>query len=436
MAGKLRRLAELGSLGAGATRAWLKRATPGEQARDLARSLGRMRGVAQKAGQQLALLASHLDLPEDVQQALGSLHAGGETVPFERVRAAVEQELGGRLDDHFVAFDPHPLGTASLAQAHAARTRDGRAVVVKVLHDGVEEALEADLLAIRAFLRTGRVVGGRDPGEVRDVLDEVEARLREELDYLHEAANIEVFAAAFAGDPRVRLPRTVPALCTERVLTMDRVAGVDVDTFTSRASDEVRQQSGTWLAELFFESVFRHRLLHADPHPGNYLFDDDGTIGLVDFGCTKRFDEFFLGAYGRALLAALDDDRSAALEACRALGCWTGDDRAAGEALWRFLDTLVAPWRHGESTIGHGEPDLLVRMRPAAEALWRYPEVRGSRDMLFLHRALGGMYGMARKVRVRGDWGALLRLHLGHAVAVAEGQVTSASDPPPRAPRR
>ncbi len=82
-------------------------------------------------------------------------------------------------------------------------------------------------------------------------------------------------------------------------------------------------------------------------------------------------------------------------------GCWTGDDRAAGEALWRFLDTLVAPWRHGEST---------MRVRPAAEALWRCPEVRGSRDMLFLHRALGGMYGVARKVRVRGDyWGALLR---------------------------
>lgn len=393
-------------------------------ARDLADSLGSLKGAAMKVGQQASLMASVMDLPDEVQHALGKLHNEAEPVPFATVREVLGTEWEAPIDEVLAELDPAPLGTASLAQAHAARLPTGEAVVVKVLHPGVLEGLEADLLALRAVLRSGRLFG-RSRKELDGVLHEVEARLREEVDYLQEATNLADFACALEGDLRVRVPRPVLPLCTERVLVMDRIHGVSLDTFLATASPEARQRAGTTLAELFFEMAFGHRMLHADPHPGNYLFQPDGTVGLLDFGCVKRFDEFFLGAYARVALAALDDDRERTLEACRALGVWEGDTPEAGDAIWAFCDAALSPWRQGPCVLGRGE-NLIVRCRAAGERIWAHPEVMGVPDMLFLHRALAGLYTMARRLEVEADWAALMRTHLGAAVARAEGRAPSA----------
>jgi predicted unusual protein kinase regulating ubiquinone biosynthesis (AarF/ABC1/UbiB family) len=425
--GTLSRLAGLGSLVGrtttryvqGRVRGALGRAEPDEatvQVREVVAQLSRLKGAAMKAGQQLALLAVHLDLPPEIRAALGTLHAAAEPVPFERIRAAIEASLGASIESHFAELSPTPLGTASLAQAHAARLKDGRRVVVKVLHDGVTDAVEADLLAFRTLLRSGRVLVGRDPREVEDIVAEVEERLREELDYLQEAVHIEAFGRLFAADPGVIVPVHVPALCTDRVLVMDHVPGRPLDAFVASADRATRQRAGEHLADWFFRGTFHHHLLHADPHPGNYLFGDDGRIGVVDFGCVKRFDPYFLAVYARTVLAALEGDRDGALEGCLDLAIWDGADAAAGDAIWGFCDALVRPWRDGPTVIGPGEEDLVVRLRPASERLWQFPSVRGARDLLFLHRSLAGMYAMARVLEVRGDWGGLLRRHLSVAI--------------------
>lgn len=388
-----------------------------DRVREVVASLSKLKGAAMKAGQQLAVLAVHLDLPEDIRKSLGTLHASAEPIPFDTIRRAVEGSLEGRLDTLFRSFDPVPLGTASLAQAHAAVLPDGRQVVVKVLHDGVAASVEADLLAFRTLMRTGKVLSNRNPQEIDDIVSEVEERLREELDYLQEAVHIDAFSRLFAGDPGIVVPGLVPSLCTERVLTMDRVPGAPLDLFVARADAATRQRAGERLADWFFRGTFHHHLLHADPHPGNYLFDDDGRVGVVDFGCVKKFDPGFLAIYARTVLAALDGDRDGALEGCADLGVWDGRESGSAEAVWGFCDAIVTPWRGGPSTIGPGEVDLVVRLRPAAERLWKYPSVRGAKDMLFLHRSLSGMYAMARQLEVRDDWGEVLRRHLGVAIA-------------------
>lgn len=416
--GTLDRWVGLGALVGSSARRYLRHRVagapedPAEAVRDAVARLSRLKGAAMKAGQQLAQLAVHLDLPDDVRTTLETLHARAEPVPFADVRRAIEASLGGPLGEHFATFDEVPLGTASLAQAHAATLPDGRAVVVKVLHPGVGEAVEADLLAFRTLLRGGQLWVRRDPREIEEVITEVEERLREELDYLQEAVNVEQFGERFRGDPGVVIPRLVHALCTDRVLVMDRVPGRPLDDFLATADRATRQRAGERLADWFFRGAFGHRLLHADPHPGNYLFGDDGRIGVVDFGCVKRFEPSFLATYGATVLAALDRDPDGVLEGCLELGVWDGRDAEAGRAIQEFCEALVAPWRGGPTVIGPGEEDLVVRLRPAAERLWRFPSVRGARDMLFLHRALAGMYAMARRLEVRGDWGALLREHL------------------------
>jgi len=134
-----------------------------DNAEHVVETLGHLKGAAMKVGQAIAAASVNLDLPEDVQSALARLNDRAEPVPFDEIRRVLEAELGGRIEDRFDAFDPAPLGTASLAQAHAARLPDGREVVVKVQHAGVADSVSSDLAAMRAILIAGRMVG-RDRG--------------------------------------------------------------------------------------------------------------------------------------------------------------------------------------------------------------------------------------------------------------------------------
>ncbi len=394
-----------------------------DNAERVAETLGKLKGAAMKLGQSMALAAQSLDLPEEVGGLLSKLNAEGEPVPFDEIRASVEAELERPLGEAFASFDPAPLGTASLGQAHAATLHDGTHVVVKVLHRGVDRSVDTDLFALKTVLIGSRVMR-RDRAEMDALFAEIQERLEEELDYLREAANIELFRALYADDPRVNIPRTHPAWCTERVLTMDRLPGVPLDAFLRDASPEARQRAGVTLANLYYEMAFTHRALHADPHPGNYLFEPDGTVSLLDFGCVKRFDEFWIGNYARAALAGLSGDKAAFLENVRRIDGWHGNDPRAGDVLWRFADTLSGPYRSGEYTIGSHDDSMLERIRPIVVELTRYPEITMPRDLIFLHRSLGGLYALARRLHVTHDFGALLRRHAEHAIARADGRLS------------
>lgn len=437
--GRLSRLAKLGSLTSKVTSSYLgsrvrdvfrdeemrKKAREKlhvDNAREIVRTVGRMKGAAMKLGQQMAVAAKSLDLPDEVADTLGKLHSDAEPVPFTTIREDLEQQLERPLSELFADFDEAPLGTASLGQAHVARLPDGTEVVVKVLHRGVEDTLDADMLALKAVLLSGRVLR-RDKQEIEDAFAEIHARLSEELDYLQEAANIQAFHDVIGDDPRLRLPRLHPSLCTERVLVMDRLPGVHLDAFLKTASPEARQRAGVTLAHTYYGCVFRHRMLHADPHPGNYLFEDDGRVGLVDFGCIKRFDEFWVGTYARAAVAAVRGDREVALSAAAELGAWDGTTPGDGDIIWDFCDAVAMGLRGGEITLGAGHEAFLEQMRPVIKRFVLTPSVRVPKDVLFLHRSLAGLYSLARQLEVTADFGEIMLDHAEHAIARAEGRL-------------
>lgn len=392
------------------------------QARAMAQRMGRLKGAAMKVGQQVAVLASQMDLPDEVQEALGTLHADAEPVPFSTIERTLQDEFQIPLSSLFSSIDRVPLGTASLAQAHAATLVDGRSVVVKVQHEGVRESVDHDLLAVRGMLLAGRAFG-RDRRELDDIFDELRTRLHEELDLLQEAVNLQHFSEMYGEDPRFCIPRHVPSLCTERVLTLDRVYGQTLDVFAVSASDEARHRAGLAMGDLFLESAFVHRVLHADPHPGNYLFTEDGTLGLLDFGCVKRFNPFFIGSYARMVRATLDRDNSAILSAAIEMGAWDGEGDEAGQVILDFCDAIMDPIRDNAlHRIGGAHDTVTERVRPIVERMFRHPQIRGPRDIIFLHRTLGGMYALARQVRVEDRWEQRIRPVLEHAIDVAEGR--------------
>jgi predicted unusual protein kinase regulating ubiquinone biosynthesis (AarF/ABC1/UbiB family) len=385
-------------------------------------TMGSLKGAAMKVGQSLAQVVDGLDLPEEIAGILGQLNDKAEPIPFPVIRDAVEAELEGSITKLFSGFDEEPLGTASLAQAHAARLPDGTPVVIKVLHQGIENSVDSDLAALKSILLTGRLLR-RDRKEVDEVFSEVRARLQEELDYYQEAANLEQFHASMAHIDGVTIPKTHPRYSTQRVLTMDRLTGRSMADFLKTATPEAKQRAGDLLTISFHDMFYRQRALHADPHGGNYLFRPDGGVGILDFGCVKRFDVYWVGHYAQMARALIHRDQETFLSKAREIAI-LGDGSAESEQLlWTFGQTICSPLQQEQFTCGIGEQDVMREVRKMVPQILRHPNLRSPGELVYLHRSLGGIYAMLRDLRHTHRYNATCLAYTGHAIQVAEGRV-------------
>ncbi|HXN37994.1 MAG TPA: AarF/UbiB family protein, partial [Solirubrobacteraceae bacterium] len=178
-------------------------------------------------------------------------------------------------------------------QVHEARLRDGREVAVKIQYPGVADAIRADLKnaeLLAAFVSL--VFGGLSPRklsfDLRGVARELSVRIAEELDYRLEAAYQAEFAEHYCGHPFIHVPEVVAELCTGRVLTQQLARGLCWSDALD-AGQKLRDQWAEAIHRFAYGSYKRIYLFNADPHPGNYLFHEDGSVSFLDFGCVKRF---------------------------------------------------------------------------------------------------------------------------------------------------
>lgn len=425
MATKFSRMAQLGALTTRVSSAYLGNKVAGifqgeetrkasldrthqQSAERIVASLGSLKGAAMKVGQAIAQMADGYGLPQEAIAALGKLHDKAEPVPFDVVKRRVESELAGGLDTLFASFDPEPIGTASLGQAHGARLPDGTDVVVKVLHEGIDGSVHADLGALRAMLTAGRVLR-RPKEEVDAIFEEIEQRLAEELDYRLEAANLMEFRAFFRDDPNVTIPLVHAGWSTSRVLTMERLAGRPLAVFAATATPAAKQQAGVTLARASMRMQYGLRAVHADPHPGNYLFTPDGKVGILDFGCVRRLDLDWISSYGECGLAVRNHDREALLDASVRIRALTHrGDKDAEAVLWDLCRAIGKPFAKGPPYQLGGEADdvqdIIAGLVPrllAASAL------RSPHEFVFLHRALGGIYQILKQLKAQADWGGI-----------------------------
>ncbi|MFT5685436.1 MAG: putative unusual protein kinase regulating ubiquinone biosynthesis (AarF/ABC1/UbiB family) [Myxococcota bacterium] len=403
-------------------RAASMRKTHLENAERVVATMGSLKGAAMKVGQSLAQVVEGMDLPPEMASILSQLNDKAEPVPFPLIRASVESELEGTLAERFAAFDEEPLGTASLAQAHAARLPDGTPVVVKVLHEGIEDSVGSDLGALKSLLITSRMLK-RDRSEIDDIFAELHDRLEEELDYYREAANLEEFHRSMAGINGVSIPKTHPKWCTGRILTMDRLTGRPMTEFLKIATPEAKTRAGNLLAESFHDMFYRQRALHADPHAGNYLFRSDGGVGILDFGCVKRFDLYWTGQYARMAQAIVDARQADFYPLARGLEILGPGTPESESVLWRLSQTVCYPLTQSSYRCGTPEDNVMMEVRRQVPGVLRHPNLRSPREIVFLHRALGGIYNMLRLLGHEMNYSAMFRRYTDHAIAVAEGRV-------------
>jgi len=254
-------------------------------------------------------------LPEDVAQEFSKLQDRVPPFPGEQARTIIEDAFGKKIDEIFLEFDETPLASASIAQVHAAKMKDGREMIVKVVRPDVEEIIRRDLglmyfLAEKAERYT---VDGRRLGPV-NVIAEFEKTLLGELDLMREAANASQLRRNFADSDKLYVPEVCWDLTHKNVMVMERISGIPVDDIESLKAAGVDLK---WLAEagveIFFTEVLRDSFFHADMHPGNIFVSPPepgkpAKIMVVDFGIMSSLSEFDQRYLAENFMAFLDRD--------------------------------------------------------------------------------------------------------------------------------
>ncbi|MGH9186493.1 MAG: ABC1 kinase family protein [Acidimicrobiales bacterium] len=282
--------------------------------------LGGMKGAVMKLGQMVSILGDNL--PGPYREVLRGLQASAPPMSYELAAGVVNAELGHEPEVLFRRFSREPIAAASIGQVHRADLDDGTPVAVKVQYPGVDVAISADL--DNAFLLTN-VAKMMAPGmEPEPLIDELRARIGDELDYRLEASNQEEFRLAYEGHPFVRVPRVFPDYSARRVLTSEWVEGRSFYDLLEAPQDE-RDLVGEKLFRFWMGSVGTMRFFNADPHPGNYFFRPDGAIWFLDFGMVKRFGPAVIEGMVGQIRALRSGDPARVREAMVAYGWFKPD---------------------------------------------------------------------------------------------------------------
>jgi ubiquinone biosynthesis protein len=277
-------------------------------------ALGELGPTFVKFGQ---IVSSRRDLVTDEYYLeLCKLQTQVPPIPAAEAKAIIAEELGRPISDVFKRFQDKPVGSASIAQVHAARLSDGTKVAVKVQRPDIEEVIELDLamlLDLARFMdRHVPEISGVNP---IGVVMEFSSILRKELDFSNEALNIERFGAQFADNPWIKVPTLYREFTTSRVLTMEFLSGrniMDVAALERKGIDPA--ELAEHITELIYLQIFEYGFFHGDPHPGNMLVLPGGVTGLLDYGMMGTFSPPFRSSIAHLIAGLAERDHQQVMD--------------------------------------------------------------------------------------------------------------------------
>ena len=277
-----------------------------QHAEDLRVILGGLKGPMMKVAQFLSTIPE--GLPEEYAQELSQLQANAPSMGAAFVRRRMQGELGADWARRFGTFNLNAAAAASLGQVHRATLPDGQEVACKLQYPDMPSTMEADLRQLRLAMAVFRRMD--DSIQTEDIYTELAERLREELDYTREAAQIRLYGIMLADTPMVHVPVPVEGLCTKRLVTMSWLEGRPL---MKRLDENPPQEERNTIAESLFRAwylpFYRYGVIHGDPHLGNYQVRPDGTLNLLDYGAIRVFPATFVRAVINLYEAIRDNDR-------------------------------------------------------------------------------------------------------------------------------
>jgi predicted unusual protein kinase regulating ubiquinone biosynthesis (AarF/ABC1/UbiB family) len=375
-------------------------------AEDLKTVLGGLKGPLMKVAQFLSTVPDAL--PAEYAAELSELQSNAPAMGWNFVRRRMAGELGPDWERRFATFSHEAAAAASLGQVHRGRLHDGTEVACKLQYPDMPSTVEADLrqlkLAMSIYHRMDSAIDNEE------IYKELAARLREELDYRREAAQMRLYGVMLGGSPDVHVPVPFPELSTTRLLTMTWLVGRPLmRRLEENPSQEERNRIAEALFRAWYVPFYRYGVLHGDPHLGNYQVRPDGTVNLLDYGAIRVFPARFVRGVIDLFEAVRDDDPAKARHAYEVWGFTDLSNEKLGVLnLWaKFLY----------------EPLIQDRVRPIQESndpqygravaeevhagLKRTGGVRPPREFVLMDRAAIGLGGVFLRLGAELNWSRL-----------------------------
>ena len=372
-------------------------------AEDLKTILGGLKGPLMKVAQFLSTVPDAL--PAEYALELAELQANAPAMGWAFVRRRMASELGPDWQSKFKSFSQTASAAASLGQVHRAMLPDGTDVACKLQYPDMPSAVEADLrqlkLAMAVYHRMDNAI------QHEEIYKELTERLREELDYTREAAQMRLYSAMLADVPDVHVPAPIPDFCTNRLLTM---TWLDGRPLMSRLAEDPPQEERNRIAQALFRAwyvpFYRFGVIHGDPHMGNYQVRPDGSLNLLDFGAIRVFGPEFVRGVIDLFEAVRDNDEAKAHHAYSTWGFTDlSKEKMAVLGLWaKFLyepliDDRIRPIQ---------ETDDPQYGRAVAEqvhaGLKRTGGVKPPREFVLMDRSAIGLGGVFLRLKARINW--------------------------------
>ena len=388
-------------------------------AEDVARVLGGMKGAIMKAGQMLSFIAD--GLPPEAKAALATLQADVPPMAPSLAEGVIRAELGAEPEQLFLDFELVPVAAASIGQVHRAVMPDGRIVAVKVQYPGVDRAIKSDLDNAELLYGLFAQFALKNL-EVKALVDELRARMADELDYRHEAACQSEFATRYAGHPFIRVPAVVPERSSRRVLTSEWVDGMRWNEFLEGSDQAAKDRAGEVIMRFAQGSIHLHGVFNGDPHPGNYRFHDDGSVTFLDFGLVKRWAPGEFDRLGPLLDAILDEDPAALVERAVAARFLAADHGFEPDFVFEYVRGPYEPFLTDRYT--YTRDSTAKALQTVVDVQGKYGELIKKLNMptsyVILDRVVWGVSALLSRLEATNNWRGILSEYRKGAPPVTE----------------
>jgi predicted unusual protein kinase regulating ubiquinone biosynthesis (AarF/ABC1/UbiB family) len=313
----------------------------------------------------------------------------------------LDDAWGADWKQKFRRFHFTPIAAASIGQVHGAETKDGRRLAVKIQYPGIARSIDSDLNNVLALFRMFRLLpAGLD---IDPLLEVAKRQLHAEADYLAEAEHLRSYASNLGSRPGLRVPAVADDLTTPTVLAMEYVDGAPIETLAS-APRETRERVAVRVTELALRELFDWRLMQTDPNFANFRYRaEQDEVVLLDFGATRRFDPELVEAFRMLVDASLGEDESAVERAVLGVGYLAPEDSPAYRRAVVDMVSFASEPAKFPGAYDFGAADLSERL--SQHVMSMHTEQNFGRlpppDMLYIHRKLGGLYLLLKRLNAR-----------------------------------
>jgi predicted unusual protein kinase regulating ubiquinone biosynthesis (AarF/ABC1/UbiB family) len=315
------------------------------------------------------------------------------------VMRTFQKSVGKSPMDVFDQFETECSAAASIGQVHKAR-KDGKVLAVKVQYPGISDSIQSDLKMVKPV---ANAMFGLPEKEMQKYFQEVEEKLLEETNYTLELKRSQEIAHACKDIPDVFFPEYYPQYSSPKVLVMDWLAGDHLKEFLDKnPSQAVKNRVAQALWDFYNHQLHTELAIHADPHPGNFLLQEDGRVGVIDFGCVKVVPEDFYYHYFPLLVPEIRENQAVVDQLLSHIEIIFPEDSPAvkvelQEAFLEMTALLSRPFESEQFQFTHGFIDEIYAK---GEEIYQIPEVkrptqpRGSKHALYVNRTYFGIYSM------------------------------------------